>query len=939
MSALLKMRDYQVKAIRSIHEKWDAGVTRPAVVLPTGSGKGHPLDTEIITPDGLRAWGDLKSGDLVFGSDGSSTEVTAVHDRGVLPTYRVTLSDGTWVEVDGDHLWRVRDNKHRRTSREYGVIETRKLIGSDLKLDRGYRWHIPMAAPRDAATSNPLPLDPYLVGSLIANGGLAGVGTMLTTPDRDVAARVGRVTEMNKIKDQTPGICDRYSLPGLTGITRSLGMRVKSGQKRIPRAYLDAGMADRIDLLQGLMDGDGSRREAQRRSVNYSTTSIGLADDMRELVTSLGGTANISTAIRLGKPVEYTLGIILPSGVDAFSSERKSGGGTQSVRNLQPRRAIVSVDYVGDKPIRCIKVAAADSLYLITRNHIVTHNTVVFTHLAERFLKANPGKRVLILAHTDELVLQAKAKMHEVAPERVVGIVKAERNEVSAEVVVASVQSLRSKARRDRIKAVGLIIVDECHHASARTYMTILEHYGAIFPEVEGIDTRVHSNVPVLAVGFTATLVRADDKKLSDVWQDVAFRLSIAFMIRAGYLLDVKGHRVQVPQLDLKKVHTSGGDYKEGELADALVEAMAPEIVAKAYLEHASDRKGIGFAPTVDSAYIFSDAFKDLGITSEVVHGALAKDERRGVLARLKSGETQVCWSVMALTEGFDEPTVSCAIMARPTKSSGLWQQMVGRVLRPDLSLAPAERGHALLLDVTGVGRMHGLQSLVDLSSRDDLPEDVDEDLSLLELEDLILEEERAETGAAEPTMYYMGPAETVEFDPLGRDSDRAWGRTPDGAYYLTAGSTGYVFLTESLTGEPGSYDLVWCAKEPGGPAQMTGHNAVHLEMGIAWGEEEAIERGGFGSKVLTAKKAKWRNDPCTKGQAYMVRQVPGWGGGKIRTEREDPNDQFSEVKRYWIAETGETLTKGKASEIIDGHAAAQRIDSLVRQVRASVGK
>lgn len=574
--------------------------------------------------------------------------------------------------------------------------------------------------------------------------------------------------------------------------------------------------------------------------------------------------------------------------------------------------------------------------------------TVIFTHLAEQFLAANPGQRVLVLAHTDELVLQAKAKMHEVAPHRVVGIVKDAQNEVHAEVVIASVQSLRTEARRNKLKNVGLIIVDECHHASARTYMAILEHYGAIPPEgwSPGVDPMFDNGgfgtpepdwkPKCLTAGFTATLVRADDKKLSDVWQDVAFRLSIAFMIRAGYLLDVRGKRVEVPQLDLKKVHASGGDYKEGELADALVEAMAPEIVAKAYLEHASDRKGIGFAPTVDSAYIFSDAFRDLGITSEVVHGKLEKQERRAVLARLKSGETQVCWSVMALTEGFDEPTVSCAIMARPTKSSGLWQQMVGRVLRPDLSLPPDERGHALLLDVTGVGRLHGLQSLVDLSAREDLPEDVDEDLSLLELEDLILDEEaEAEGGAAEPPLYYMGPAETVEFDPLGRDSDRSWGRTPDGHFYLAAGTNGYIFLTESLKGEPGSYDLVWCDATS---ARMTEHTEVHFEMGIAWGEEMAIELGGFGSKTLTAKKAKWRNDPATKGQAYKVRQVPGWGGAKIRTVREDPLDQFSEVKEYRIGTPdGEILTKGKASEIIDGHAAAQRIDPLVRAVKASL--
>lgn len=896
--------------------------------------------------------------------------------------------------------------------------------------------------------------------------------------------------------------------------------------------------------------------------------------------------------------------------------------------------------------------------------------TVIFSHLAEEYLARNPGKRVLVLAHTDELVLQAAAKMKQVAPHRTIGIVKAERNEVHAELIVASVQSLRGKARRDKLKAVGLIVVDECHRGVAKTYQTILEHFGALPPR----EIPEGWKPSCLAAGFTATLVRADDKKLSDVWEDVAFRLSIAFMIRAGYLLDIKGRRIEVPKLDLKSIKQSGGDYQEGALGEALIEAMAPEIVAKAYLEHAHDRKGLLFAPTVESATVFAQAFNDLGIVAEVVHGALPRDERRAILLRLKSGETQVVANCMVLTEGFDEPTVSCVVMARPTKSSGLWQQCldseteiltdsgwqgidsesfgrpaaydietgriewspvlsrtdralgdeamyalssptadirvtaghrmvwraprkarridvaeklasrkshylipiaglqdapgvplsddelrfvgwvmtdgsigkdngairiaqaehqpwnadivkmlegcgfkyrvrrvtretqfnrtstgliyqinkgapraedkhlrgwgglepwiskdlapgledmtreqlailleamhlgdgakqqgqtwtrrsyhistanrvmadrlqslcvrrgfkcnvstikngagevlimhikdtsekwvggsgatdrehlaateaspdervwcvettagtlvtrrhgkvaivgncIGRVLRPDLTLAPDERGHALLLDVTGVGRLHGLQSLVDLSSREDLPEDVDEDLSLLELEDLILEEEETEpdAGAPEPTMYYTGETAAVEFDPLGRDSDRTWGRTPDGHFYLTCGTKGYVFLVDSLKGDPGSYDLVWCDADR---ARMTEHTAVHFEMGIAWGEEMAIELGGFGAKTLTAKKAKWRDQPATKGQAWKVRNVPGWGGSKIRTEREDPNDQFSEVKRYWIAETGETLTKGKASEIIDAHAAAQRIDPLVRAVKASL--
>jgi superfamily II DNA or RNA helicase len=552
--------------------------------------------------------------------------------------------------------------------------------------------------------------------------------------------------------------------------------------------------------------------------------------------------------------------------------------------------------------------------------------TVVFSHLAEEYLNANPGKRVLVLSHTDELVQQAAAKMRQVAPHRTVGIVKAERREVAAQVVSASVQSLRSKARRDALRNVGLIIVDECHHAVAATYRTILEHFGAL----PGKDAPADWTPATRVAGFTATLVRADKGKLSEVWQDVAYRKDIAFMIRRGYLLDVKGRRVVVPELDLGRVKTSGGDYREGSLGEELERAMAPEVVAKAYLEHAADRKGIVFAPTVESAYAFAEAFQDEGIKTEVVHGALARDERRAILGRLKDGTTQVVANCMVLTEGVDEPSVSCAVIARPTKSSGLYQQMVGRVLRPDLTLPTAERGHALILDVVGISTRHDLRSLVDLSSREDLQDrDLDEDLTLLELEDLVLAEETLDgTGTPVADVYYAGPVDVEDFDPLARDSHQMWGRTPDGLYWMTAGVARYVFLSPSLEGDPGTFDVVWCSKAHPQTrdrqeqatlhtyfpdqvyAGQTEHRGMSFEMALSWAEETAEDLAGVGMKTFARKGTKWRKDPATDGQKWKARQVG--------------------------VDVPEGISKGDLSHLIDTVLAGRRIDGLVRAVLAA---
>src|SRR3990172_12301265 len=111
MTDTLPLRPYQREAIDNIFSAWAEGMRRPAVVLPTGMGKGHPAHTEVPTPDGIRKWGDLRPGDFVFGSGGIPIRVLDVYERGVLPTYIVRFSDGSSVTVDGDHLWRVRDYK------------------------------------------------------------------------------------------------------------------------------------------------------------------------------------------------------------------------------------------------------------------------------------------------------------------------------------------------------------------------------------------------------------------------------------------------------------------------------------------------------------------------------------------------------------------------------------------------------------------------------------------------------------------------------------------------------------------------------------------------------------------------------------------------------------------------------------------------------------
>src|SRR4029079_17051487 len=368
--------------------------------------------------------------------------------------------------------------------------------------------------------------------------------------------------------------------------------------------------------------------------------------------------------------------------------------------------------------------------------------TQIFTTYADQWLDENPGRRVLIIAHTDELITQAHKRARQVAPKRRIGIVKAGLNETLAEVIVSSRQTLGSARRREQIKRVGLIVIDEAHHAvRTNTYGKILEHFGAY-----------DDPSPVLVAGFTATLARSDKAKLSSVWQDCTFTRDILFGIRNGYLLDVRGERITVPDFDMSNVRVRAGDFSDSDLAEELERTFAPEVIARDYMRLAAFkdyeerifryRRGIAFWPLVDTAFHGAKAFEDQGIRSAVVHGGTPKQERRELLQRFHlplthSEAIDVMHNAMVLTEGFDEPTADVVVIARPTRSAPLYQQMVGRVLRPDLTIAPELRQKALILAVTGASEVNDLRSLIDLSPERKLKQTEDTDgLSLLELDE-----------------------------------------------------------------------------------------------------------------------------------------------------------------------------------------------------------
>jgi superfamily II DNA or RNA helicase len=208
-------------------------------------------------------------------------------------------------------------------------------------------------------------------------------------------------------------------------------------------------------------------------------------------------------------------------------------------------------------------------------------------------------------------------------------------------------------------------------------------------------------------LGVTATPRRADGKALADVFESVAFRMELREGIAGGWLAPITARRVVVESVDLSRVETRAGDFAQEHLAEAMDTERAIQGVVRPLLELAGERKTLVFAVDVSHAYALAEAINRIRPgAARAAHGELGADGRRALLADFRRGAFQFLANVQLYTEGFDEPAVECVAIARPTKSLGLYQQIVGRGTR--LSPETGKRD-LLLLDFTGAAGRHRL--------------------------------------------------------------------------------------------------------------------------------------------------------------------------------------------------------------------------------------
>ena len=320
--------------------------------------------------------------------------------------------------------------------------------------------------------------------------------------------------------------------------------------------------------------------------------------------------------------------------------------------------------------------------------------TIVLAAIAK-----NINKKTLILAHREELITQAFDKFRLFWPEASIGICMGERDEIDNQIVIGSIQTCSRPKRLTRLLEHGfeLMMIDEAHHSVSNSYQSIINELGFI------------NRSNKLLIGVTATPMRGDKQGLGNIFEKITFSRSIGTMIKVGYLSPVVGRKI-LTNFSFEKIRTHNGDFNLVDLSEAVNTKERNEFIVSKFNEYAKDRKGVAFCVDVQHCKDLSDAFKKAGFSSAPVYGEMPTNDRKNVLSDLKNGKIQIVTSCGILTEGFDEPSIDAVLMARPTKSHGLYVQCIGRGLR----LWPGKQ-NCFVLDFTDRG--HNLDSVITLSN------------------------------------------------------------------------------------------------------------------------------------------------------------------------------------------------------------------------------
>lgn len=399
------------------------------IFVPRKSGKALSLDAEIPTPDGWKCMRDIHTGDLVYGQDGKPSAVIAESEIFHKPMYAVKFDDGTVVKASADHIWTVQTKDSRRSF--HRPYKRAASIKQELHINGGwydtttikmlndyvrfcadgkgaeYKYRVPIAKPVEYPYRD-LPLDPYTLGVWLGDGSSSSTQVTCSDSDKDemmnLISAEGHACKWMTHKDRSGAIAvdtaiRRGAPNAMREKLRAIGVWMN---KHIPDVYMISSVSQRLALLQGLMDTDGTCDK--RGECEFTQKSEKIARQVFELVSSLGLRANIKPkrAICNHKDagIVWRVMFFTDQTMPVFRLQRKKDRLKEKLAERMHAKSIISIEPIPEEPSKCIAIDNKSHLYLTGRGYIATHNTLFAAGLAWglSLLERRSGAKLYITA-------------------------------------------------------------------------------------------------------------------------------------------------------------------------------------------------------------------------------------------------------------------------------------------------------------------------------------------------------------------------------------------------------------------------------------------------------------------------------------------------------------------------------------------------------------
>ena len=490
--------------------------------------------------------------------------------------------------------------------------------------------------------------------------------------------------------------------------------------------------------------------------------------------------------------------------------------------------------------------------------------TVVFADLMETF-KSRLSGQMWVLAHTEELVKQNLKKLEQANPSLKVGMEMAgQYADPDCDIISACVKTTgrQGTKRNDRFDwtKVDKLVIDEAHHSVGDDYARVIDLVGINAPD---------SNK--LLVGVTATAQRPDGRALSEIYDKVAYVYPLRQAIEDGFLVRIRGFRVST-DTSLDDVSVSSGDFSRTQLAATVNTESRNYQVVEHWKKLAGGRQTICFTVDIEHAKAMADEFKKAGVAAEAVWGE--DPDRAEKIERHQNGQTKVLCNCNVLVEGYDDPSVSCVLLARPTASPVTYNQMVGRGTRlfegkKDLvviDFVDASSKNSLITLPT----LLGLQSTLDLKGKDVV--EAAEEMEAAQADhpgfdfSKVTDITKLKTLVEQIDMFEIRFPKEVE-----ENSALTWFRAIDGGYKMLVPKdgpepAGFMRIYEDHLG---TWTIV--GKIKGVNLQAT---RPSMEEAFKATDEQLRKRLSKMAFSYIQRQATWHNKPVTPGQKQMLKRL-----------------------------------------------------------------